>query len=617
MLTAQIDRFQWAALHIDDLLKLERSSDILKYLDSLPEGLREAYDRIYTHLKAKKGSAGIIADRAFLAIMSSWRPLTPDELLVVVTHDANSEFGLPVDITIKSVLDACQNLVVVTKPIENDSNTREKQPPRICRFSHLSVQEYIEENRWTRAQAHEFLTQICIQALLNPAKVPNDIGLKAARSPNSLDAKIKPESPYNTWEKGRYVDGWWIHVSNWSETRANNQKAVADLVLRFMGSPFNSSPQYRRWLESTKNVTSVTVRYFTPAKIYAKCSPASEALGGALLFDIKDALLRWIESGEVGPNDSYKKIPFLTFCAQHGNFQLCRELVLRGATINISGGPPIVAASRSLEIVRLLVENGAEVNIKTREGSSALGSAINYQATGVVKYLLDHGADINSRRDDGLSIVTATVVASNNEIAQLLLERVSQFESQNGNDGAMLELAIRHGNLDTLRLLLAKDADPNSQCVHYPSPLHTALKFRREDIANLLLDHGADAGIVNKRHGTPLHVAAERSSARMLASLLAAGASPHMVAGKYGTPLNAAYCTRRRDRNGHMEKMKLLIDAGAKVKASDYLTLTSPFNNWVALKAFLSTHLLGNKIYAEEPPTYGTVPGAMKVACSR
>jgi serine/threonine-protein phosphatase 6 regulatory ankyrin repeat subunit B len=69
------------------------------------------------------------------------------------------------------------------------------------------------------------------------------------------------------------------------------------------------------------------------------------------------------------------------------------------------------------EIVRLLLENNADINIKTSEGATALMISAANGHTEVVKLLLEKGADASLRNEKGKS---AADVAANEEIRILL-----------------------------------------------------------------------------------------------------------------------------------------------------------------------------------------------------
>jgi ankyrin repeat protein len=78
--------------------------------------------------------------------------------------------------------------------------------------------------------------------------------------------------------------------------------------------------------------------------------------------------------------------------------EVIRYLVEHGADVN--AGTPLHSAVRAgdLEIVRLLVEHGADINATNgRSKITALMRAAQYAPPEVVQYLLDHGADPNAK----------------------------------------------------------------------------------------------------------------------------------------------------------------------------------------------------------------------------
>ncbi|CAJ0545119.1 Ff.00g085920.m01.CDS01 [Fusarium sp. VM40] len=191
--------FQWATLHIGELLQLERNMDIKRYLDGLPSGLEATYDKMYYQIAHQIGSKKDVAFAAFQIVMSSWRPLHPFELAIAVAQHPDHEFILDQDIDIGYILDACQNLLVVTDWPQNrgvrlgDSkwligdgyliqeveesrvlastaiweNNFGVQKQSICKFAHLSVQEYLETKHWDSADAQAFMAGICLRTILH------------------------------------------------------------------------------------------------------------------------------------------------------------------------------------------------------------------------------------------------------------------------------------------------------------------------------------------------------------------------------------------------------------------------------------------------------------------
>jgi ankyrin repeat protein len=92
--------------------------------------------------------------------------------------------------------------------------------------------------------------------------------------------------------------------------------------------------------------------------------------------------------------------------------------------INLSLKGAIVAGD--VATVRVLLENGANVNAKDRDGVSILMHAINFEHLGVVKLLLSHGADI-SLRYHGKTPLMYAVEQNKTEIVEILKQHGATY----------------------------------------------------------------------------------------------------------------------------------------------------------------------------------------------
>lgn len=147
---------------------------------------------------------------------------------------------------------------------------------------------------------------------------------------------------------------------------------------------------------------------------------------------------------------------------------------------------PIVQATvnGSLEIVRLLIEHGADPNLAQKNGEYALLDAANRGYVEIAEYLLDHGADPNL--DTGIG--TALAFADNAAIMRILLE---------------------HG------------ADPNIPDGDGDLPIIGSIDTRRMDEIELLIAYGTDMNHKNKRGVTPLERAKMRGISKEVAQIVA------------------------------------------------------------------------------------------------
>lgn len=82
--------------------------------------------------------------------------------------------------------------------------------------------------------------------------------------------------------------------------------------------------------------------------------------------------------------------------ASWGRLEIAKILIKHGANVNAKaawGAVPLHDAARmgNVEVARLLLEHGADVNAKDYEGKTPLGWVDLYEAPRITKLLRDHG----------------------------------------------------------------------------------------------------------------------------------------------------------------------------------------------------------------------------------
>jgi ankyrin repeat protein len=176
-----------------------------------------------------------------------------------------------------------------------------------------------------------------------------------------------------------------------------------------------------------------------------------------------------------------------------------------------------------LRFVRLLLENGVDVDSRNCHGSTALHVAVQEKDEGLAALLLQSNCPVDSKDFHDFSPLSVAVCMNLESMAKLLLER-----GANANDlvrtTSILELAIVRRKEAMVRLLLEFRADVNIGCERN-KPVAAACLHKNTRIMQLLIDNGADINYKDKKGMTPLMRVIKEPNYPMMRHLLARGAA--------------------------------------------------------------------------------------------
>ena len=138
-------------------------------------------------------------------------------------------------------------------------------------------------------------------------------------------------------------------------------------------------------------------------------------------------------------------------------------------TKNIEGDTPLFFAvlKGNLEVVKLLVECGAIINIQNNSGDTPLMYAVSKGFEAIAKYLIEAGADVNvqnEKGDNALILAFNSGAKSNlksvyDNIITLLIESETDLSIVNKNECSAITYAIIYNNIDILKMILKKTED--------------------------------------------------------------------------------------------------------------------------------------------------------------
>ena len=438
---ANICRFQWVSLQLAQLFDLSLERDIRERLGRLPDTLEKAYDEIHNQIRLQKGSAPEIANRAFQWIMCSCVPLSPAKLIGAICQDPETDnLNEVVGVTIDIVLGACRNLLTVDKQLD------------VCKFSHLSVQEYCETRHWSQSEANTAVAKVCLSLLNHP-----ECQLQDTRNPDATLGSIAPLNQY-----ARIY--WATHVQR-CEGRGHESR-LSSLLNSFLGSGSESGPAYRHWHRAIKkDMDNRTYKRTQLHSIYPQLSPPTTNSLPICAFGFHDLVLDWWRAA---PKD-IEQLNSLNQTLLH-----------------------LASAGGHISVAQELLDLHADVNAQSEDYGSALQAAASEGHEGTVKMLLEKNADVNAQDGYDVNALQRASVGGYEGIVKLLLEKGADVNAEGGEDGKVLQAACagRHKNL--VKLLLEKKADVNAQGGRYGNALLAAAENGDEGIVKLLRETGAD-----------------------------------------------------------------------------------------------------------------------------
>lgn len=267
-------------------------------------------------------------------------------------------------------------------------------------------------------------------------------------------------------------------------------------------------------------------------------------------------------------------------------------LTLTAAVALASETLPDLVNSGDRQAALALIADGAEVNQRSVDGTTALHWAVYQQDVELVQMLLAQDADPDARNDYGASPMTVASEHGNHPVMQALLAAGGDIESPNSEGQTLLMAVARTGNIATARLLLEEGANANAvESWGGQTALMWAASQQQPDMVRLLIEHGAALDVRSKYQDwprwvtseprikflddggfTPLLYAAREGCKDCVDALLDGGADINLTDLWGQTPLLMATL------NLHYDTAALLIERGADIKRWDWWGRTALYN---------------------------------------
>jgi ankyrin repeat protein len=159
----------------------------------------------------------------------------------------------------------------------------------------------------------------------------------------------------------------------------------------------------------------------------------------------------------------------------------------RNATADYQLSKRLINACRKgdLKAAKVLLSNGARVDLRDSDRSSPLHHAVSGRNANLVKYLISLEADVNAETISGVTPLHLATKNGDKEIVELLLKKDANVNAK----VATLNYSV------TLKTAFSKTPIPD-EAKNGKSPLHFAAESGSEEVVRQLLEKGADINYI-------------------------------------------------------------------------------------------------------------------------
>jgi ankyrin repeat protein len=266
---------------------------------------------------------------------------------------------------------------------------------------------------------------------------------------------------------------------------------------------------------------------------------------------------------------------------------------IAGESQSMSSALHCAGRSGNPQVVSAIIRYDRRLNLMDAFGRTPLFAAAAGGSAEVVRVLIDAGADCAARDREGISCLHLAAMGQHHQVLELLLGRVgtSDVNSVIPRSGeSALHLAIKASkgtndpSISCCALLLNAGADPNltNNCGE-PAVAVAAQEFskarnrHRRQLLEMMVKMGADISNCTRTGTSMLHQAVASLDTELVRELIVLGASVNVIDRDGQTPLHkcpfvgpAASTSRpRKSSQSVCELTQSLVDAGADIRSLD------------------------------------------------
>ena len=424
-------------------------SSVRRFLEELPESLDETYERVLREIKKPNRDH---ARRLLQCLVVAIRPLRVEELAEVLAIDFDDASGIPKlnanwrwEDQERALLTSCSSLIAIVDT--GDS--------RVVQFSHFSVKEYLTSERLatssqdvsrfhtTYETSHMILAQACVSVLLELGDrdkqddVEKDVRLAVYGAEywvrhaqfEDLASRIKGMEYLFDLDKP--------YFAAWRQLHDIDIRAPFESVFRQFEHDSGPGANIPLYYAALCGFTDLVEHLIAKHPQHANAidgfymTPAVAALAGR---HFQAAQLLYCNKSSVEPRGDWGNTP-LHSAAYQGDLEMVQVLLNYGVDVNVQNNPgctPLTFASlnghhNEPRVARLLIEHGADTNTRdVIEGITPLHRASRRGRLEVVRVLIELGANVDVKDGGGRTPLGDASGEHREEIIKLLSEQLAK-----------------------------------------------------------------------------------------------------------------------------------------------------------------------------------------------
>ncbi|XP_013422003.1 fibronectin type 3 and ankyrin repeat domains protein 1 [Lingula anatina] len=212
---------------------------------------------------------------------------------------------------------------------------------------------------------------------------------------------------------------------------------------------------------------------------------------------------RILHTGEVKAEipDKYGFTPLMQ-AATKGYLDILRTLIENGADVNFANESKKTALmmacfSGNLAEAQELRKHGADYNARDKGGSMPIHWAVDGGDPNLLEWIIQDGADVNSKDSHShwTPLIRAATIGGNVKIAEVLIKHGANVNMHDKDGKTALMSAVINGYQELVLLLLKENADVSVKNEYGKNVYEMAVSMDKRKVIKVLEDHMSKTGI--------------------------------------------------------------------------------------------------------------------------